>query len=674
MPEEAAFCYTLREISRLAQPVPKRDALPGPPPGPCCLPPPPAAPTRAAYGIQSVSSQLMLDVPNSSTSPGQDIDQWPSDLSANQQWYIFETPPSRQGAVGGLGIGSYNSGMVLNDPSANPGIILDEWTYNGAPNQQWGILWSGSGYEIQSVSSGLVINVPFFATQPGTAIDLSTPNEGTNQQWEFSRVAYPNDSISITGGSGEIHIHGWGAPQNTQLRVYYMGFPYEWEFNLVPGPRISVDGAGAFDLAYGVSQIGVPVCQDRATRDVTVLLMDDENYVLGVGHVPAEVWLGDNLPPDITACDANGCISEANLLANICGTLAGNVVGYSVKVGGMPPVSSGLARTASDPPATSMTPYLPANIFSVSKTMTAIAILQLLAKNNLTVDTKIDSYIYSDWSQGPNINQITFGDLLTHKSGFGQQPSAKTTTCRNATNGDDMSYSALEAIVAKGVSNENESEIGAVANYGNCNFALLRELMPALLDQRLTNFPDGTQRAQQSSTLYINYMNANVFQPVGIPVSACKAPNGTGEILSYPFPAGSTKGAGSQEDWTLKCGATGWELSADEIFKVINDLATGNALLTKAEKQEMFTGNLGWDGAVRTDCPNPYVCKNGSWNYSKGAEGWRYAGVLKCNVPVVVVVNSPLPSPYEPPGNDIIGLVANALQAAKVDGPSSPCP
>lgn len=150
------------------------------------------------------------------------------------------------------------------------------------------------------------------------------------------------------------------------------------------------------------------------------------------------------------------------------------------------------------------------------------------------------------------------------------------------------------------------------------------------------------------------------------------SPAGTNDIFSYPFPAGTISGT-DWGDWSLQCGSGGWVLSAGDIFKVINDLATGNVLLTNAEKKQMFTDCLGWDCAVRSDCPSPYVCKNGDLNNGGGIAVWTYAGILKCNVPVVVVVNSPLPSPYQS-GGDIIGLVENAYKGAAVAGTPRACP
>jgi hypothetical protein len=177
--------------------------------------------------------------------------------------------------------------------------------------------------------------------------------------------------------------------------------------------------------------------------------------------------------------------------------------------------------------------------------------------------------------------------------------------------------------------------------------------------------------------MYITYMNQHVFAPLGIPTSACK-PAGTSEILFYPLPPGSTQGWDGG-DWSAKCGSGGWVLKASDVFKVINDLATGNVLLTNPEKSQMTSNCLGWDCSVRPDCPNPYVCKNGDLsetNNGKGIAVWTYAGIFKGNVPVVVYVNSFLPSPYQPydsNGNTI--LCSSACTPVGVEtGTCVPCP
>jgi hypothetical protein len=90
---------------------------------------------------------------------------------------------------------------------------------------------------------------------------------------------------------------------------------------------------------------------------------------------------------------------------------------------------------------------------------------------------------------------------------------------------------------------------------------------------------------------------------------------------------------------------------------------------------------IGWDNTVRGGCPNPNLCKNGNlqrrdqaliptqWNIS------TYAGIFKCVVPVVVIVNSTLPPPQPVSYNsDLIPFVQQAYNGALTNDPPQPCP
>jgi hypothetical protein len=129
-------------------------------------------------------------------------------------------------------------------------------------------------------------------------------------------------------------------------------------------------------------------------------------------------------------------------------------------------------------------------------------------------------------------------------------------------------------------------------------------------------------------------------------------------------------------------------MSAGDLFQVFNALATGK-LLTPAQQTELYNTNssnfpgLGWDNTVQ-NCPGAitrgqtyYWCKNGGETDNVngviiGIE--TFAGLFKCNaVPVIVVVNSPLPSPYSGTGQ-ITQLVTNAFAASSVAGSPKSCP
>jgi hypothetical protein len=363
---------------------------------------------------------------------------------------------------------------------------------------------------------------------------------------------------------------------------------------------------------------------------------------------------------EIISCDLRGCISESKLLANISDTLKANAVGYVAVVDNLFVAHDGWGRTSADPPTAGMTTVLTGNIASVTKTLTTIAVLQLLESKGLTVDSTMSPYLYGDWSKGTNIDQITFKQLLTHKSGF-----------RDNCNGSNTTYAVLKSQISGGVATKDMG----VGQYNNCNFAIFRELLPALSGNALDSLADGGARAQASADMYIQYMNKNVFSPVDVETKACKPPAGGFDILSYPLPVGSASGT-DWGDWTLSCGGGGWVMSVYDVALIMYSLAYDNRLLADSEKSQMISNCLGWDCSVRSDCPDPYVCKNGGLDdVSKGVERavWTYAGLLTCNVPVVVYVNSPLPSPWQT-GQDIIGLVANSLKNAAVPRPVLPLP
>lgn len=382
-------------------------------------------------------------------------------------------------------------------------------------------------------------------------------------------------------------------------------------------------------------------------------IMNRKNILLGL-LVLLIVVVGCNptpAPPD-TACDPNGCISISKLSANISNTLNNHVVGFVSIVNGVL-AFGGQARTVNDPPYAAMLPGYPSNVASVSKVLTTIGVLQSLAKHNLTIDDKISPYLWTNWKQGPNINTITFRDLLTHKAGF-----------RVNCNGSNTTYAVLQQQIVDGVNLSDK----AVASYNNCNFAIFRELLPFMEGNTYSGQNTDNARASWSANFYISYMNQHVFQPVGISTRACKPPTDTSYVvLSYPFPAGSTHG-NDWGDWTLSCGGGGWVLSANDLYAVVNDLANGNGLLTSDEKNLMNSNCLGWDCSVRNDCPDPYVCKNGSLD-SGSITLWTYLGILKCNVPVAVIVNSQTPA-----SEDVIDVVTNAYNSAGVAGSPAPCP
>jgi hypothetical protein len=382
-----------------------------------------------------------------------------------------------------------------------------------------------------------------------------------------------------------------------------------------------------------------------------------------------------------TACDQNGCISVSAFAQGIANALAGQVEGYEVKVGASAALGGGFAQSKRDasPNGIAMSSSVPANIASVSKVITTIAALQTLARHQISIDSKIAPYLWPDWQVDPSLQELTFRQLLTHKSGLRDSvttncPGNPPSNC-NATppggqfincGGNNTTYQVLQQELKNGVAAGAQN----TAAYSNCNFAMFRELLPRI-EQTYSGDNSVADRAQWSAGWYESIVNKNVFERVGVGPRSCNEPSG--DVLGYPSATpGSTPGV-TWGDWTLACGGGGWYLSVDDLYKVFNDVANGGLLLSPDEKSEMSTGSmLGWDNTVNAPCAEGGPCKNGSLN-DPAAPIWDYVGIVKCNLPVIAVVNSPLPGGFEKNGN-IIGLIRNVYGNLKpVSGPALCC-
>jgi CubicO group peptidase (beta-lactamase class C family) len=387
--------------------------------------------------------------------------------------------------------------------------------------------------------------------------------------------------------------------------------------------------------------------------------------------------LGCQPQQDVIACDSLGCISEKNFGNKIVSTLKASpgVVGYVVNIGAYPPNFGGNAVLS---PASAMLPNDLTNVASVSKMLTTFAVLKSLSNHNISLDSSIFPYLYTDWQNvaNPSINEITFRDLLTHRSGF------PSNTASSGCNGPKTGYAILKSYIE---SNYSPLPAGAQGVYSNCNFAIFRELLPQMEGDSIINVtPDNifgaNLRAQESANFYINYVNQNVLAAGGVYGLRNCAPtsNYAYRVLSYPTPP-ATSPSTDWGDYTLTCGGGGWNVSAADLTSVFNSLAAGS-LLTPAQQAQLYSGSgsnypgLGWNNTIG-NCPGAnqngqtyYWCKPGDLdtgsNPDVGIE--TFAGMFKCNsVPVVVIVNSLL-------SQDITAVVTTAFNDPSTQASGSP--
>jgi hypothetical protein len=84
-----------------------------------------------------------------------------------------------------------HSGKVLDVPnsSTSTGVQLQQWNDNGTDAQRWRIMDVGGGYyKLVSKASGLVVDVASASTADGAAVQQWTDNGTDAQKWSFTKI------------------------------------------------------------------------------------------------------------------------------------------------------------------------------------------------------------------------------------------------------------------------------------------------------------------------------------------------------------------------------------------------------------------------------------------------------------------------------------------------------
>ena len=152
--------------------------------------------------------------------------------------------------------------------------------------------------------------------------------------------------------------------------------------------------------------------------------------------------------------------------------LKGRVVGYSYAIamnGITVRTGAGGFRTRGDDDG-----WRPFNVdtqaeaASTAKTVTAVAMLKVLAKEGLPISTKVEPYLPACWKRGSRISSLTFRHLLTHTSELEEDEDLI------GVDYDKDPWTSIARVVELG-------RTGPKKEYNNFNFRLLRILLPSVL-------------------------------------------------------------------------------------------------------------------------------------------------------------------------------------------------
>jgi hypothetical protein len=160
-------------------------------------------PTR----MVGAASGRCLDVPNSSTTNGVQIQLYDCSGAANQSWTYTNT--KQLTVYGNKCLDAYGRGTV----NGTAAII---WDCNGQTNQQWNVNADGT---ITGVQSGLCLDANGAATGNGTKIILWSCNGQANQRWTQA-------TSTATGGPCDLYAAG-GTPcvaAHSTVRALYSSY------------------------------------------------------------------------------------------------------------------------------------------------------------------------------------------------------------------------------------------------------------------------------------------------------------------------------------------------------------------------------------------------------------------------------------------------------------------
>ncbi len=303
--------------------------------------------------------------------------------------------------------------------------------------------------------------------------------------------------------------------------------------------------------------------------------------VAGVAHTAPAT------PSAQTPCDTE-CLQLREVADSVVKQLRVGVVKYALEIRRGTHIEHrefGPKRTIWTPPPSRFNVHDRFNTASVSKTITAVTLLQRLEAQGRSIDESIARNLPTNWAIARGIQAITFADLLAHRSGLRD---AQTAVQGRA----GYTYDHVAAAVAAGPAPKDRMACktsktmpdGAPC-YQNINYALARELVAML---------DGVDAPRKpgaaSSARFVTTVNQVVFSPIGVsPVRY--APDPLVPTRFFPYPAGQAKGT-TYGDWSLRPGSAGAHVSINELVSFTHALFSG-ALLPREQLAQMKARQLG---------------------------------------------------------------------------------
>lgn len=233
--------------------------------------------------------------------------------------------------------------------------------------------------------------------------------------------------------------------------------------------------------------------------------------------------------------------------------------------------AAGWARTSTDAPQTPWSVDTRINLASVSKCVTAVAMLRLMDRHGIKITDPFYPHIQAQCpTAGAGVATVTFQNLLEMKSGLQVDGTLWTPNVWNF-----LSTYLTQPLA--GVP-------GVTSAYSNTNFTILQGIISLLVSP--------SNQGADGIAPYVEYVTDHVLKPMRVHhhlFNPTPDPATTG-TLSYAF---GDPGPGVY--WTeINCvGCGGWVSSAKELIKFLIGVRK-DAALNRQWSKEMLMQQLGW--------------------------------------------------------------------------------
>ena len=141
--------------------------------------------TNGDYTLAARHSNLLLDVPGATNAPDTQLQQYPANGTASQQWQIESLGNAAYRVI------SKASGQCLDvrENNLDDGAAVIQYPCNGGDNQSWRIEATNDGFfKVIAAHSGKVLDVTEVSTAPAALMQQWQYGGGLNQQWRLTSI------------------------------------------------------------------------------------------------------------------------------------------------------------------------------------------------------------------------------------------------------------------------------------------------------------------------------------------------------------------------------------------------------------------------------------------------------------------------------------------------------